>query len=94
MQASPCYVERDFMIVFCYDLFWHASSSTSLTPMQSAKWAVKPVELSPLHCSRYGWVNNDNDCLTCVTCKASIDASLPDNWDHETCEYYEYYGYV
>ncbi|XP_065066930.1 zinc finger C3HC-type protein 1-like isoform X2 [Rhopilema esculentum] len=47
-------------------------------------WTAKPVELSPLHCSRYGWMNGDNDELVCVTCKAALNAGLPDNWDNET----------
>ena len=82
-SPPPIVLEKSEFLLFismCEDFI-------SLTLVQSAKWAVKPIELSPLQCSRYGWMNVDNDCLLCVSCKASIDASLPDDWGHETCEY-------
>eukprot|EP00795_Rhopilema_esculentum_P002181 gene2181-17772_t len=64
-------------------IFYFATLTKFLKP---STWTAKPVELSPLHCSRYGWMNGDNDELVCVTCKAALNAGLPDNWDNETCE--------
>lgn len=44
-------------------------------------WAAKPLELSPLHCAQYGWSNTHLDHLECVTCKATLYAGIPDEWD-------------
>jgi len=44
-------------------------------------WAAKPIELSPLHCAQYGWSNTHLDHLECVTCRATLYAGIPDEWD-------------
>lgn len=44
-------------------------------------WAAKPLELSPLHCAQYGWSNTHLDQLECVTCRATLYAGIPDEWD-------------
>ncbi|XP_065674268.1 uncharacterized protein LOC100199404 isoform X2 [Hydra vulgaris] len=47
----------------------------------SSNWVAKPVGLSPLHCAQYGWCTEYLDQLRCVTCNATLDAGLPDEWD-------------
>eukprot|EP00794_Sanderia_malayensis_P006100 gene6100-6804_t len=50
----------------------------------SVTWVAKPLELSPMQCARYGWINDENDHLQCTTCNATVFAAFPDQWDSET----------
>uniref|UniRef100_A0A3Q4AFC2 Uncharacterized protein n=1 Tax=Mola mola TaxID=94237 RepID=A0A3Q4AFC2_MOLML len=47
------------------------------------KWAGKPRILSPLMCSRYGWINVGCDMLKCSSCQAFLCASLQPSLDFE-----------
>ncbi|CAG2222145.1 unnamed protein product [Mytilus edulis] len=52
-------------------------------------WFAKPLDLSPLICSRYGWKNKETDMLQCVGCKAVLCGQLPKRANsliyHESC---------
>ncbi|XP_020508111.2 nuclear-interacting partner of ALK [Labrus bergylta] len=50
------------------------------------KWAGKPRTLSPLVCSRYGWINVGCDMLKCSSCQAFLCASLQPTLDIEKYE--------
>ncbi|XP_032895946.1 nuclear-interacting partner of ALK isoform X1 [Amblyraja radiata] len=42
----------------------------------SFKWAGMSLELSPLHCAKYGWTNIECDVLKCFSCQAFLCATL------------------
>ncbi|PAA56308.1 hypothetical protein BOX15_Mlig001385g1, partial [Macrostomum lignano] len=43
----------------------------------SLPWSNKPIEVSPLVCSRHGWLSREPDTLGCVDCGASLCVRLP-----------------
>ncbi|XP_043943282.1 nuclear-interacting partner of ALK-like [Protopterus annectens] len=52
-----------------------------LETFTSLKWAGKPLELSPLECAKYGWINIETDMLKCCTCGAFLCATLQPTMD-------------
>ena len=47
-----------------------------LKTFKDATWKRKPMEVSPLVCASYGWINDREDNLKCSSCGASLNCRL------------------
>ncbi|CAM1328957.1 Uncharacterised protein PB.8751, partial [Pycnogonum litorale] len=51
--------------------------STFCKPNNIFAWFMKPPELSPIQCARYGWILHSDDAIRCITCQKMISAKIP-----------------
>ena len=56
---------------------------TRLSTFGITTWLMKPKEISPVECAKYGFINTGEDLICCVECKNELRVTP----DKEICNF-------